>query len=89
MALIDGEDACEYIERFSRQAAPLQDPDAAYNLMFFEKAFAVENEGRGLGSFTGGGRFRYIYPRANTTFEFRNKTTVVYRNIAFAKGDFT
>jgi Peptidase family S41 len=88
VALINGVDACEYIEKFSRQAAPLQDPDAAYNLMFFEKAFAVENVGRGLGSFTGGGRFRYIYPGANTTFEFGNGTTVVYRNIAFAKGDF-
>lgn len=70
MTLTNGIDAREYIEKFSYQEAPLQDPDASSNLMFYEKAFALQNIGRGLGSFSGGGRFRYIYPGASTIFEF-------------------
>ncbi len=86
---INGQDASKYVEDFSRLAAPLQGPDAAYNAMFFEKAFPAAAIGSGLGYFSGGGRFRYIYPGANTTIEFANGTRTTYQNIAFVKGDFS
>lgn len=67
-------------------AAPFQDPDAAYNSIFFGKATAATF---GAGYFSGGGRYRFIYPGPNTTFEFSNETVITSQNIAYVKADFT
>ncbi|KAK6585749.1 hypothetical protein PZA11_002476 [Diplocarpon coronariae] len=84
---INGVDASKYVADFIFTASFNQDADAAYNTMFFEKAFVAG--GMGNGYFSGGGRIRYIYPGPNTTFAFANGTTLVTQNIAKVKGQFS
>lgn len=83
---INGIDAATYVADFAYTSSFNQDADAAYNTMFFEKAFvagAVSN-----GYFSGGGRMRYIYPGDNTTFTFANGTIATYGNVGVVKGNF-
>lgn len=54
--------------------------------MFYKKAF--EAGGIGNGYFYINGRVRYIYPGANTTFNFSNGTTITLDNVAHVKGNF-
>ncbi|CAD6453756.1 e8157b09-e894-4fb8-b380-ee9cd711d897 [Sclerotinia trifoliorum] len=84
---INGVDAATYVEDWINQASFNQDADAAYNSMFFEKAYVAAGVSEGY--FTSGGRIRYIYPGSNTTFAFENGTTLVTENYANVKGDFT
>jgi hypothetical protein len=79
-------DANTYVENFAYTASFNQDADAAYNTMFYKKAF--EAGGIGNGYFYINGRVRYIYPGANTTFAFANGTTIALDNVAHVKGDF-
>ncbi|KUJ13113.1 uncharacterized protein LY89DRAFT_592412 [Mollisia scopiformis] len=84
---INGEDAATYVANFAYTASFNQDADAAYNTMFFEKAFV--GGGTGTGYFNGGGRVRYIYPGDNTTFTFANGSSLTLENVGHVKGDFS
>ncbi|RDW61372.1 hypothetical protein BP5796_11264 [Coleophoma crateriformis] len=84
---VNGVDAATFIEDFAFTASFNQDKDAAYNTMFFEKAFIAA--GVGTGYFSINGRVRYIYPGANTTYTWDNGTTNLVNNVAHVKGDFT
>lgn len=53
---INSIDAATYVADFAYTASFNQDADAAYNTMFFEKAFV--GGGTGTGYFAGGGRVR-------------------------------
>ena len=55
---INGVDAATYVGNWIYQASLNQDADAAYNSMFFKKAFNAS--GIGDGYFSSGGRARYI-----------------------------
>ncbi|KAG4444333.1 hypothetical protein IFR05_000207 [Cadophora sp. M221] len=83
---INGVEASKYVADFIFTASFNQDADAAYNTMFYEKAFTAGGVGNGY--FSAGGRIRYIYPGSNTTFTFANGTTLVTENIAKVKGLF-
>src|SRR3569833_487766 len=80
---INGIDAAKYVEDTIFKASFNQDADAAYNTMFYEKAFA--GAGAGNGYFSSGGRIRYIYQGANTTFTFANGTEATFENFARIK----
>ncbi|CAL3964515.1 unnamed protein product [Diplocarpon coronariae] len=83
---INGVDASKYVADFIFTASFNQDADAAYNTMFFEKAFVTARE-QPLHACSDK-TFRYIYPGPNTTFAFANGTTLVTQNIAKVKGQF-
>ncbi len=53
---INGIDAATYVADFAYTASLNQDADAAYNTMFYEKAFAAGATSKGY--FSGGGRMR-------------------------------
>ncbi|TPX09128.1 uncharacterized protein E0L32_001588 [Thyridium curvatum] len=80
---INGIDAAKYVEDVIFTASFNQDADAAYNTMFFEKAFPPAGAGKGY--FSGGGRIRFIYQGANTTFTFANGTEATFENYARVK----
>ncbi|KAI1101282.1 hypothetical protein F4804DRAFT_14560 [Jackrogersella minutella] len=82
--LINGVDAATFVEDWINQAGGNQDADAAYNSMFFEKAFLAENKNQGY--FETGGRIRYIYPGEATSFTFENGTVLDLPNLARLKG---
>jgi hypothetical protein len=56
--LINGIDASTYVQDFAYTASFNQDADAAYNTMFYEKAFQAG--GIGEGYFFRNGRVRYM-----------------------------
>lgn len=58
LKLIDGIDASKFVQDFAYTASFNQDADAAYNTMFFEKAFI--GGGVGQGYFFQNGRVRYM-----------------------------
>jgi hypothetical protein len=58
VTMINGEDAATYVANFAYTASFAHDADAAYNSMFFEKAFV--GGASGTGYFNGGGRMRYV-----------------------------
>ncbi|KAI0384399.1 hypothetical protein F5Y04DRAFT_228519 [Hypomontagnella monticulosa] len=81
--LINGVDAPTFVADWIFQASGNQDADAAYNSMFFEKAFVAENKNQGY--FQTGGRVRYIYPGNITSFTFENGTVLDLPNQARLK----
>ncbi|KAM7207189.1 hypothetical protein V8F20_002455 [Naviculisporaceae sp. PSN 640] len=83
--LINGIDAATYISNIVNAAGWNQDPDAAYNSMFFSLANVLTLDSPGY--FARGGRIRYIYQGPNTTFTFGNGTVVTFENTAAVKGD--
>ncbi|KAK0736146.1 hypothetical protein B0T21DRAFT_175765 [Apiosordaria backusii] len=87
VSLINGVDAATYVAETIYKATYNRDPDAAYNSMFYEKASVTI--GSPLGFFARGGRVRYIYPGAATTFTFENGTTLSLENVAVVKADMT
>jgi hypothetical protein len=58
LKLINGIDASTYVQQYAYTASFNQDADAAYNTMFFEKAFV--GGGVGNGYFFRNGRVRYM-----------------------------
>lgn len=79
---IDGEVATTWLENWS-QYGSLQDRDALYNNVFYELAIvSLGSSGTGMGTFTGGGRGRWIYPGASTTLTFENGTSHTMQNFA-------
>ncbi|KAK0620429.1 hypothetical protein B0T14DRAFT_521409 [Immersiella caudata] len=85
--LINGVDAATYIADTIFTATYNQDPDAAYNTMFYSKTMAALTGGNGF--FSGGGRIRYLYQGPNTTFTFENGTVLTLENIATVHDDLT
>ena len=88
MVQVNGKDVNDFLDAFS-QLGFLQDPDALYNNLFYEKAFDAQylNE-RYMGYFALAGRFGSFYPRPNTTIQFENGTISTYRNYAEVVGGF-
>ena len=79
---IDGQDSTEFLFNFS-QYGSLQDRDALWNNMFYLLAqVSLGPYGTGTGTFSGGGRGRWIYPGPTTTLEFANGTSVTNENFA-------
>ncbi|KAF2138885.1 uncharacterized protein K452DRAFT_352962 [Aplosporella prunicola CBS 121167] len=79
---IDGEDAAAWLEKWS-QYGSLQDRDALYNNVFYELAIvALGTTSAGMGTFTGGGRGRWVYPGATTELTFANGSTHTTQNFA-------
>jgi len=56
VAQINGMDAATYVAEYAYTASFNQDADAAYNSMFYEKAFVAGGVSKGY--FSGGGRMR-------------------------------
>ncbi|KAJ5038468.1 uncharacterized protein L3040_007326 [Drepanopeziza brunnea f. sp. 'multigermtubi'] len=83
---INGVEASKYVADTIFASSLHHDPDAAYNSMFFEKAFFAVDSGTGY--FADGGRTRFTYPGPNTTFEFANGTNLVTENVATVLGSF-
>jgi hypothetical protein len=86
---INGIDAAKYVQDTIFKASFNQDADAAYNSMFFELASVAANGAGQNGYFSNGGRIRYIYQGANTTFTFANGTELTVENQATVKADLT
>ncbi|KAF2652419.1 hypothetical protein K491DRAFT_681348 [Lophiostoma macrostomum CBS 122681] len=79
---IDGMDIEEFVENWA-QYGSLQDRDALYNNVFYSLAqVSIGSLGSGTGSFTGGGRGRFIYPGPTTTLTFANGTNYTMSNYA-------
>ena len=85
---IDNTEATEFLQTLS-QLGSLQDRDALYNNVFYELAqVSLGESGSGTGMFTGGGRGRYVYPGATTTFTFANGTERTIENYARVRYNF-
>lgn len=76
--------ASTYIERTIDKAAFVQDPDAAYNTMFFSQGLNAALGSNGF--FVEGGGVEFIYPGPKTTFKFDNGTKVTVENKASVVG---
>lgn len=85
---INGIETSKFVLDTITTASLNQDGDAAYNSMFYSKAFTAANAGT-EGYFTGGGRIRYIYQGAETTFSFDNGTDATFENTASVKANMT
>ncbi|KAG5974691.1 hypothetical protein E4U55_008097 [Claviceps digitariae] len=81
---INGVDAAQYLEDTVNSASYLQDPDAAYNTMFWSKSGAAMS---GSGNFVTGGRSGLFYHGPTTSLTFSNGTTVELENQAAVIGD--
>ncbi|KAJ8113944.1 hypothetical protein OPT61_g4061 [Boeremia exigua] len=85
---IDNVEATEFLQALS-QFGSLQDRDALYNNIFYELAqVSLGESGSGTGMFSGGGRGRYVFPGATTTFTFANGTDRVIENYARVRYNF-
>lgn len=88
VAKIDNVEAAEFLQDLG-QFGTLQDRDALYNNVFYELAqVSLGESGSGTGMFTGGGRGRYVYPGASTTFTFANGTERTIENFARVRYNF-
>ncbi|KAL0944749.1 uncharacterized protein CTRU02_202636 [Colletotrichum truncatum] len=81
--LINGQDAAKYLEETINKANWNRDADSAYNSNFFQQSLLATSGSKG--NFVSGGRIRYVYPGANTTFTFENGTETTFENHATIK----
>ncbi|OAA67930.1 peptidase s41 family protein [Niveomyces insectorum RCEF 264] len=81
---INGEDAVAYVEQTVLADSGNQDPDAAYNSMFYSVPASLTGSS---GNFFagGGGRGRFTYPGPNTTLTFANGTERTVPNFAYVR----
>lgn len=80
---INGLAAADYVQEISLSTANSpQDPDAMYNRMFFSKPRIS------LGQFASGSWATGLHATDNTTIVFRNGSSVIIDNVAFAALDF-
>lgn len=80
--LIDGRNSTEYLLEWS-QYGSLQDRDALWNNMFYLlQTVSLGSAGSGTGTFSGGGRGRWIYPGESTTLKLANGTSITTENFA-------
>ncbi|KAI0857275.1 hypothetical protein F4860DRAFT_490064 [Xylaria cubensis] len=84
---INGKDAEKFLSDWIFAVSGNQDADAAYNSLFYEKAFEAEISSRGY--FQNGGRTRYVYPGSTTSLKFANGTSTKADNVARIKGNWT
>ncbi|KAI1736333.1 hypothetical protein F4680DRAFT_264686 [Xylaria scruposa] len=84
---INGKDAEKFLSDWIFAVSGNQDADAAYNSLFYEKAFEAEISSKGY--FQNGGRTRYVYPGSTTSLKFANGTSVKADNVARIKGNWT
>ncbi|KAI0545894.1 hypothetical protein F4679DRAFT_575849 [Xylaria curta] len=84
---INGKDAEKFLSDWIFAVSGNQDADAAYNSLFYEKAFEAEISSRGY--FQNGGRTRYVYPGSTTSLKFANGTSIKADNVARIKGNWT
>ncbi|KAI0874006.1 hypothetical protein GGS24DRAFT_361711 [Hypoxylon argillaceum] len=84
---INGVDAEKFLSDWVFAVSSNQDADAAYNSLFYEKAYEAEIASRGY--FQNGGRVRYVYPGSSTTLKFANGTSVTRSNQARIKGNWS
>ncbi|KAI1824982.1 hypothetical protein F4861DRAFT_217988 [Xylaria intraflava] len=84
---INGEDAETFLQNWIFAVSGNQDADAAYNSLFYEKAYAAGAASNGY--FQNGGRVKYVYPGENTTLAFANGTAVNQENLALLEGNWT
>ncbi|KAI1748789.1 hypothetical protein F4782DRAFT_342861 [Xylaria castorea] len=84
---INGKDAEKFLSEWIFAVSGNQDADAAYNSLFYEKAFEAEISSRGY--FQNGGRTRYVYPGSTTSLKFANGTSVKHDNVARIKGNWS
>ncbi|KAI0185517.1 hypothetical protein EV127DRAFT_348153 [Xylaria flabelliformis] len=84
---INGKDAEKFLSDWIFAVSGNQDADAAYNSLFYEKAFEAEISSRGY--FQNGGRTRYVYPGSTTSLKFTNGTSTKADNVARIKGNWT
>lgn len=82
LTLIDGQNSTEYLLNWA-QYGSLQDRDALWNNVFYLLAtVSLGPSGSGTGTFSGGGRGRWIYPGESTTLTFANGSEVTNQNFA-------
>ncbi|KAK4497275.1 hypothetical protein PRZ48_011725 [Zasmidium cellare] len=82
LTLINERNSTEFLLEWA-QNGNLHDPDALWNDMFYQlQATSIGAPGNGIGTFSGGGRGRFIYPGANTTLTFANGSSSTYENFA-------
>ncbi|KAK4987459.1 hypothetical protein LTR50_004591 [Elasticomyces elasticus] len=82
ISMIDGQNATEYLLNWSEYGS-LQDRDALWNNVFYILAqVSLGSSGTGAGTFSGGGRGRFVYPGPTTTLTFANGTSTTYKNFA-------
>ncbi|KAI8952166.1 hypothetical protein F4801DRAFT_243001 [Xylaria longipes] len=84
---INGKDAETFLSEWIFAVSGNQDADAAYNSLFYEKAFVAGASSTGY--FQNGGRTRYVYPGSTTSFKFANGTSVELDNVARIKGNWS
>ncbi|TRX88952.1 hypothetical protein FHL15_010180 [Xylaria flabelliformis] len=84
---INGKDAEKFLSDWIFAVSGNQDADAAYNSLFYEKAFEAEISSKGY--FQNGGRTRYVYPGSTTSLKFANGTSIKADNVARIKGNWT
>ncbi|KAJ8122210.1 hypothetical protein ONZ43_g1536 [Nemania bipapillata] len=84
---INGVDAEKFLSDWVFAVSSNQDADAAYNSLFYEKAYEAEIASKGY--FSNGGRVRYVYPGSATTLKFANGTVVKRDNLARIKGNWS
>ncbi|KZF23881.1 hypothetical protein L228DRAFT_246725 [Xylona heveae TC161] len=88
---INGQDVVTFLENLA-QFNNLQDPDAAYNSLFYDLAqVSLLENGQGPGFFAGGDQNigGFFYPGPSTSFTFENGTTSELENYAIIRGDFS
>lgn len=81
-------EASEYLQKLANERGVSQDPDGAYNSMFFSAADAGSPDPIG-GLFHGAGALGRIFQGPTTTFDFENGTQLVLPNVAKIHGNFT
>lgn len=82
LTMIDGQNSTEYLLNWA-QYGSLQDKDALWNNMFYLLAtVSLGAVGSGTGTFSGGGRGRWIYPGESTTLTFANGSEITNENFA-------
>ncbi|KAI0099865.1 hypothetical protein GGR51DRAFT_551876 [Nemania sp. FL0031] len=84
---INGVNAEKFLSDWIFAVSGNQDADAAYNSLFYEKAYEAEIASTGY--FHNGGRTRYVWPGSATTLKFANGTVVKRDNQARIKGNWS
>lgn len=81
---INGQDTQQFTDDWIRSVSGNQDMDAGYNTLFYSRASAAENGGRGY--FEANGRDAYLFHGPVTELTFANGTTVQRTNMATLAG---
>lgn len=81
---INGEDAAKYVEKTAVKASWNQDVDSAYNGFFYQRSNEATS---GHGFFAAGGRGRFLYEGANTTFTYADGSILSLENQAIITGN--